>query len=135
MGTEVMRNSRLTTWLMTAPICVAAALILGQEPPHAAGAEFSNLTNDSCLGCHGNPGFSAPGADGRIRQLDVIPDKFGKSVHGTWSCVECHKDVTEIPHKAGVIHKVNCVNCHNAVWNAAKKGNKTQANAQLGVVV
>ena len=65
----------------------------------------------------------------------MIPDKFGKSVHGTWSCVECHKDVTEIPHKAGVIHKVNCVNCHNAVWNAAKKGNKTQANPQLGIVV
>lgn len=136
-----MRISRLATWLVAGTMCLAGASIVWQEQVHAASAAESaktaidNPTNDTCLGCHGNPGFTAPGADGKTRQLYVIKDKFGKSVHGRRSCVECHTDITEIPHKAGVTHKVNCVNCHDALWNAAKAENNTQENARLGVVV
>ena len=76
-----------------------------------------------------------PGANGQMRQLHVVKDRFGKSVHGKRLCVECHKDITEIPHKTGVTHKVSCVTCHEELWEAAKKENKTQENARLGVVV
>jgi cytochrome b subunit of formate dehydrogenase len=135
MGADIMRNSRLTTWSTAAAMCLAAALIVRPEQTHAAGAELGKLANDTCLGCHGNPGFAAPGADGKPRKLHVIPDKFGKSVHGKRNCVECHTDITEIPHKKDVTREVNCVNCHDSLWNAAKAENKIQQNARLGVVV
>ena len=139
-----MRISRLATWSMAGALCLAAASLLWQEQAHAANAAKSakaakpdarNLANDTCLGCHGNQGFATRGADGKTRQLHVIKDKFGKSVHGKRNCVECHTDITEIPHKTGATHKVNCVNCHDALWKAAKAENKTQENARLGVVV
>ena len=65
----------------------------------------------------------------------MIRDKFGRSVHGNRNCVECHTDITEIPHKKGVTHTVNCVTCHDSLWKAANAENKTQENARLGVVV
>ena len=53
---------------------------------------------------------------------------------GSGSCTECHKDITEIPHKTGITHKVSCVSCHEELWDKAKKENKTEENAKLGVV-
>ena len=93
------------------------------------------LDNAICLGCHGNEGFAMPGPDGKPRPLHVVPDRFEHSVHGKRQCVECHRDITEIPHQPGVDHKVSCVNCHDALWKAAQKEGKTQENARLGVVV
>ena len=89
----------------------------------------------TCLACHGNKGFEATGPDGKPRQLHVNSDKFGKSVHGKQLCVDCHKDITEIPHKEGVSHKVSCVQCHEALWDKAQKDNTTKEHARLGVVV
>ena len=100
----------------------------------AAEKEIGNPANETCLACHGNEGFAIPGADGQVRQLYVVKDRFGNSVHGKRTCVECHKDITEIPHKTGVTRKVSCVTCHEALWEKVKKENKTQENARLGVV-
>ena len=97
--------------------------------------ETANPANDTCLGCHGNEGFAATGSDGEMRPLHVIRDTFGSSVHGKLSCVGCHTDITEIPHKKAGTHSVNCVTCHDSLWKAAKAGNKTQEHARLGVVV
>ena len=131
-----MRTPGIASWLTTGALCLAAALFVGlPTAPAAAATASGNPTNETCLACHGNPGFSAPGADGKQRALHVIKDKFGKSVHGKRSCVECHADISEIPHKKGVARKVNCVNCHDALWTAAKAANKTAENAELGVVV
>jgi predicted CXXCH cytochrome family protein len=91
--------------------------------------------NAICLACHGMQGFSAPDASGQARPLHVVKDKFEKSVHGKRFCVECHKDITEIPHQKGVQHKVGCVQCHQDLWEAAQSENRTQENARLGVVV
>ena len=88
---HVMRISRLATSLMLGAMCLAGAAAVWQEQARAANAaksakvaepEIGNPANDSCLGCHGNPGFAAPGADGKARPLHLIKDKFGKSVHG-----------------------------------------------------
>ena len=122
---------------------MAGASVIWQDQARAAdptsgaapGKEAGNPENDMCLGCHGNEGFAIPGADGQTRQLHVVKDKFGNSVHGKRLCVECHKDITEIPHKTGVTHRVSCVTCHEELWEKAKKDNKTQENPRLGVVV
>ena len=76
-----------------------------------------------------------PGADGKMRNLHVDKDKFGNSVHGKRDCVECHKQVTKIPHDKIDDVKVSCVQCHETLWDNAKKENKTQDFPKLGVVV
>ena len=101
----------------------------------APAAAAPALDNALCLGCHGNEGFAMPGADGKPRALHVVKDLFEHSVHGKRQCVECHKDITEIPHQPGVERKVSCVTCHDDLWKAAQRDGKTQENARLGVVV
>ena len=138
-----MRVPRLATWVMAGVICLAGVPVIGGAEAQAAeaangkGAEPAAAKPDNavCLACHGNEGFSAPGANGKTRSLHVVKDKFGKSVHAKRLCVECHKDITEIPHEKGVTHKVGCVECHEDRWKTAQKDGKEQQFARLGVVV
>ena len=139
-----MRVSRLATWVVAGLIGLAGASVLMPARALAADAaakapakEVGNPENEVCLGCHGNEGFEMPDAFGRMRQLHIVKDKFGNSVHGKRACTECHKDITEIPHKLGVQHKVSCVTCHEELWAKAKQEGKTDTpqNARLGVVV
>lgn len=53
-----------------------------------------------CYSCHGQQGM--PGY--------VNKTEFGESVHGKFSCNDCHLDVTAYPH--GKVSKVNCGICH-----------------------
>ncbi len=99
------------------------------------GQALPSFPNETCLGCHGSEGFAMPGADGKMRALHVIKDKFEKSVHGERRCVECHKDITEIPHKKNGSIKVSCVQCHQNLWETAKAENKTRDIAKLEMVV
>ena len=139
-----MRASKLATWVMTGVVCLAGASVIWPEHARAANLasgkaaeekEVGNPDNDTCLACHGNKGFAMPAADGKMRDLHVIKDRFGRSVHGKRACQECHTDISEIPHKPGVTHKVSCVSCHEALWDAVKAEKKTGENARLGVVV
>jgi thiosulfate reductase cytochrome b subunit len=116
-------------WLVSAVIGVGAALW-----PAAQGTA-QVLENDTCIGCHGNAGFSAPGADGKPRNLHVIPDKFGKSVHGKRLCVECHKNITAIPHEPGSQVRVSCVECHESQWKSAQMEGRTKEAERMGAVV
>jgi cytochrome c551/c552/cytochrome b subunit of formate dehydrogenase len=113
--------------------------ILGAKVPAAAKAPepaAAALDNATCLACHGNEGFSMPGADGKPRPLHVVRDKFELSVHGKRQCVECHQDITEIPHqKAGPL-KVSCVQCHQKLWQASEEDKSGELKyKRLGVVV
>jgi len=126
--------------LWTAVVNAADTATSDATPAPAASAKDAKpaaeqFPNELCLGCHGNAGFEAPGADGKMRPLHLAADRFQKSVHGKRLCVECHKNITEIPHQKGVEVRVSCVQCHESLWAAAKKENKTGENARLGVVV
>jgi len=96
----------------------------GQEPDSAV-----------CLGCHGMEGFAMPDADGAMRQLHVSKDAFQKSVHSQRSCLECHKDIQELPHRSNIERKVGCIKCHQTRWESAQKEGKTEEFERLGVVV
>lgn len=70
----------------------------------------------ACLACHGNEGFAMPGADGKPRNLHVAKEKFEKSVHAKLlTCVDCHQDNAQVPHKEGKRAKAECGTCHSAV--------------------
>ena len=147
-----MRVSRLAIGILAGVLCLAAVPAVwtavgnaaetkdasakaAESPAVAKDAPAPQLPSELCLGCHGNQGFAVAGADGQMRSLYVTKDKFEKSVHGKRLCVECHKDITAIPHPKVVPPKVSCVQCHEDLWDAAKKENKTQEHARLGVVV
>ncbi|MDP2240797.1 MAG: cytochrome C [Burkholderiales bacterium] len=122
---------------------ISLATMMGAGPtgaadtanPKPAEPAAPKMENAICLSCHGNAEFAMPGPDGNMRMLHVTPDRFEKSAHGKRFCVDCHQDITAIPHQPGVQHKVGCVTCHETLWENAKKDNKTKENARLGVVV
>jgi len=103
-------------------------------PAKGAGPAGAKPENAVCLSCHGNEGFAMPGPDGKTRSLYVIPDKFANSVHGKRLCVECHKNITEVPHQKVEV-RVSCVECHQALWETARKENRTAEVPRLGIVV
>ncbi len=73
---------------------------------------------DTCLDCHGFQGFSVPtGKTGNSpkRALHVQSKAFKKSVHAKVTCVSCHVDIKQMPHKENVERSVDCVGCHKAL--------------------
>jgi hypothetical protein len=103
-----MRVSKVSAWFLACAISLAGTAGPWAAPARAqtdtgaeaAGeAETGNPDNELCLACHGEEGFAVTAADGETRQLHITPDRFGKSVHGKRRCVECHKDIIEIPHR------------------------------------
>jgi cytochrome b subunit of formate dehydrogenase/nitrate/TMAO reductase-like tetraheme cytochrome c subunit len=66
----------------------------------AAGAS-AQLTNDDCLGCHGDPS-AAP--------VYVDAAKFQASVHASLNCNDCHLLIADVPHEN--VGKVDCAGCH-----------------------
>jgi cytochrome c551/c552/cytochrome b subunit of formate dehydrogenase len=102
----------------------------------AAAAAAPDLDNETCFGCHGNEGFEMPGPDGKPRSLHVVRENFEKSVHGKRRCVDCHRDITEIPHQKTAPLKVSCVECHESLWKAMQDGKPgAEQDPRLGVVV
>jgi cytochrome b subunit of formate dehydrogenase/cytochrome c553 len=110
---DMTGRSKVAAWLVTGAIS-AAASIVGWAPvlaadstagATAAAQQVGNPANDTCLTCHGNPSFAAPGADGKLSALYVIKDKFGNSVHGKLLCTQCHTDITDVPQKTGDKHQ------------------------------
>ena len=111
----------------------AADTKAGEAKP-AEAAQPPTIENAMCLGCHGNEGFAGTDAEGKPRPLHVTKDKFEASVHGKRNCVECHTDITGIPHQKQP-QRVSCITCHENLWAKAQRENKTKENARLGVVV
>jgi len=64
-----------------------------------------------CLSCHGKPGFRKTLPSGKVLELFVDPGSLRLSVHKEKHCVDCHADVSEVPHPS-LPQKVNCRRCH-----------------------
>jgi cytochrome b subunit of formate dehydrogenase/5-methylcytosine-specific restriction endonuclease McrA len=65
------------------------------------------LKDSDCLTCHADATITS--TDGHSVAIDAA--KFKHSVHGTFSCVDCHTDVKSVPHDA-TPKKVTCDQCH-----------------------
>ena len=130
--------SRVATALAAGLICVIAATGLWMPQARAQGAavdkDTPKLTSQMCLGCHGLEGFAPPATPGEKQFPMVLKDRFLGSVHGKLQCVECHTNVTKIPHDK-VDVKVSCVTCHESKLEDAKDNNKPDQVAKLTGVV
>ena len=125
-------------WIAAGLIFLAWPLVSGAQEAADASATvpaIGGADNSLCLACHGNEGFAMPDADGQMRSLHVIRDKFEQSVHGKQLCVGCHKDITQIPHQKNGRIKISCVQCHQDLWATAQKENRTAESGNLGVVI
>jgi cytochrome b subunit of formate dehydrogenase len=125
-------------WIAAGLVLLAWPLASGAQEAtdtSATGPPIGGADNSLCLACHGTEGFAMPDADGQMRSLHVIREKFESSVHGKQLCVGCHKDITGIPHNKNGRIKISCVQCHQDLWAAAQKENRTAEAGQLGVVI
>ena len=87
----------------------------------AAMAASAQMSNDDCLGCHGDPSATKE-VNGKQVSVHVDPAKFGASIHSSMGCTDCHTGVTDYPHPPQV-PKVDCASCHpDAVtaWQASR---------------
>ena len=99
------RLPRVAAWVAAGFICFTAGIwnVAAQAPAE------NKIPTATCLGCHGIEGFGVPDANGQMRSLYLDKDKFEHSVHGKRLCVECHQQITEVPHEKLDHIKVGCV--------------------------
>lgn len=64
-------------------------------------AASGQLSNDECLGCHGDP------SAGRVH---VSLETFNASVHAPLGCTDCHASVRDYPHEGAA--SAGCSSCH-----------------------
>jgi predicted CXXCH cytochrome family protein len=104
--------------LTTLALLLAVSLQAAEPPPSPA------EQNETCLACHGDESLEVTLPSGEVRSLFVSHERFSASVHGDkLSCVDCHTDITEVPHEArpfktlrefSVAYYENCKRCHFA---------------------
>ncbi|MDT3737134.1 MAG: cytochrome C [Denitratisoma sp.] len=104
-------------------------------------ADAARLDNAGCLECHDSSKkkIEVPGKDDEKRTLAHInAGKFGKGIHADMQCVACHKEITDSKAnhaKAKGIKPANCVDCHQALWEAARQEKGADEKSRLGLVV
>jgi hypothetical protein len=94
--------------LLYAVIVVAFLGICAPGQPRQAEAMISL---EKCTLCHGKPEFRKILVDGKIRDLFATADSLKGSVHEKKTCVDCHFDISEIPHRERP-RRVTCTHCH-----------------------
>jgi hypothetical protein len=63
-----------------------------------------SLSDEYCLGCHGQPDQTYELQNGELLDLYIPAEEHANSVHGQmgYACVQCHRTVGEYPHAAFV---------------------------------
>ena len=90
---------------------IVLLVVLAASFALAATASAKPPTDDDCLACHSEPAGKGKKA----------PQKaLAASVHGEAgaSCVDCHADLTKLPHGSKVA-PADCTSCHDSVAERA----------------
>ncbi|MDA8160704.1 MAG: cytochrome c3 family protein [Desulfobacteraceae bacterium] len=78
-------------------------------------ARVSALTNDDCLGCHGDKSMTTQ-HDGKTISLYIDGDAFKKTVHADNGCLSCHVDADVKGDEHPVpLKPVDCAACHDKI--------------------
>ena len=73
---------------------------------------FAAPANESCFICHNLKNLSKKLTLTKTKNYFVSKDEFSKSVHNLLKCIDCHKDIKELPHKP-VLEETTCTTaCH-----------------------
>ncbi len=98
------------------------------QAPTGSSSVIPIVSNDVCLGCHGESGLTMTLSNGDILDLYVNPELYASSVHGEggYACVQCHTDLENYPHPTftatdlrDVTLQLNdvCIRCHSGQYN------------------
>lgn len=82
-------------------------------------APLTLVAQDDCLICHEDESLTYE-RNGREVSLFVSGDRYSNSVHGIFSCADCHYDfdAENLPHREGdEIYKVDCADCHDEIFS------------------
>ena len=97
---------------MVAVLCGLALPLAAQaeEPAAAPKAETPAAapSNEDCLACHSSQQDREHG-----KPIAPVTEALSKSIHGQMdvACVDCHTDVSEVPHSEKLA-RVTCTKCH-----------------------
>lgn len=100
-----------------------------------------SISDEVCLGCHGQPGEGLTLNNGEVLDLYVPAELHQGSVHGEmgYACVQCHTEVGEYPHppfeasnRRDATLKLNsvCARCHSMEAELTKDSVHAAAQAQ-----
>jgi len=81
----------------------------------------AQLSNDECMGCHGEATATKDAGNGKTTSVYVDPALFAKSVHNPLECSSCHADIKAYPHDPAPV-KVACAECHVDASKATRRG-------------
>ena len=92
-------------------------------------ADADEITGEDCLACHGIEGFANPETG---QPIFIDAPAMQASVHGSFPCTACHRDVTALPHpeKLRSPGLEVCSGCHADAVISYQKGIHGQARAQ-----
>jgi thiosulfate reductase cytochrome b subunit len=118
---------------------LAIAALLAVPATGVAAPSSTALDNATCQSCHdgGKGKLEVPAADGKKRALlAIVPEKYGKAVHAKMDCVACHKEIVDStsPHKKSKVPPPDCAQCHEGLWELARKVDKAKERPRLGIV-
>ncbi len=72
------------------------------------------ITNEDCLDCHSDDELTKEDSYGKTISLFVDGERFQQTIHGDFSCTDCHADISELPHE-DELAEVSCAECHDDV--------------------
>ena len=82
---------------------------------------LAQVSNEDCLSCHSDKTMEKKRSDGSTQSLFVDEGAFKSSMHREMSCIDCHGDITEIPHPPE-LKTPDCSGCHADAANQVAKG-------------
>jgi len=143
---------RIPAWLIAclilAVLMIAAAIlpivtVQAKNLPDAVKSPAASkmdqqVSNDTCLACHGQPGLQTTLPNGDILNTSIDAAKYTESVHGSndLSCNSCHTSITGYPHPELSVEThqqfsfeatQSCLQCHPDQYAAVKDSIHMQA--------
>ena len=112
-------------------------VVLPIAPSRALAAE--DLSSEACLACHGDASASTTLKNGKTLSLYVDHKALTGSVHKGLACVDCHNDITKIPHATRTFANQRavdmayyqiCKQCHFAEYSRLLDGMHFEALAK-----
>lgn len=102
MHTRNVLRWLITSWLF---LCIFSPPVLARDP-------------QNCLFCHKYQRLRAYDEKEELQNFYVDAHLFNQSIHRAVSCIGCHSDVEQIPHRK--TEKVDCAKvCHLEKWKAS----------------
>lgn len=101
----------MTGRLLAAAVILLGILFFGMTEAVDSQIPWRDPNGRCLLECHGDPEFKEEIGPGQYRTLYIDYEQFKTSVHSEKLCVDCHTDVTAIPHPRRP-EKIHCLQCH-----------------------